>query len=291
MKVSIITPVHNGMPSLKRCIGSVRGQHGLEKEHIIQDAISCDGTSEWLRSQTDLHTFTEADNGMYDAINRGWARATGDIICWLNHDEQHLPGAYEHVARVFHEHEDVDAIFGDTIIVDGAGRPLAARREIPLRRFYVVNGFLYSLSCSLFFRRGLLDEGALRFDTHYRFAGDADLMIRLLDAGKKVLHIDRYLGLFGVDGTNLSLNPNMEAEKEQLRVRHGGLPSVLCRFAMCCRYFERMLSGCYARQTISYNFSTDETPHYHYIEDVRIGYLFSYDRFCSQASRATRDTA
>ena len=87
MKFSIVTPVMNGMPQIRRCVGSVRGQKEAGCEHIIQDGGSSDGTVEWLKTQPHLRVCAEADMGMYDAINRGWSRAAGEVLSWLNADE------------------------------------------------------------------------------------------------------------------------------------------------------------------------------------------------------------
>jgi len=70
MKFSVATPTRNNLDKLRRCIGSVRGQTDIGVEHIIQDALSVDGTAAWLESQLDIDWRSEADSGMYEAINR-----------------------------------------------------------------------------------------------------------------------------------------------------------------------------------------------------------------------------
>lgn len=91
-RFSVVTPTRNSLTKLKCCVGSVRGQTGVEVEHLVHDACSTDGTVGWLSGQNDLDSVSENDSGMYDAINRGWSRASGDIVSWLNSDEQYLPG-------------------------------------------------------------------------------------------------------------------------------------------------------------------------------------------------------
>jgi len=280
MRFSIATPTRNSLPSLKRCVGSVRGQSHAAREHLIQDAVSEDGASEWLESQPGLCWKSEPDGGMYDAINRSWSRADGDVLSWLNADEQYLPHTLETVAGVFAEHPEVDAVFGDTIIVDNDGSPVSARREIPLRSLYVRNGFLYALSCSLFFRRSLRDKGLLEFDTSYRVAGDMDLALRLLAAGCRFLHIPHYLALFTVTGTNLSLDPRMVEETEAIRDRHGQNPCCIVRRAiMFGRHVEKLVRGCYAMGRVSYEYALDEEPRYRHVEGRRVPSLFTYDSY------------
>src|SRR5690348_16281526 len=92
MTFSIITPSFRNSDWLKLCIASVADQ-GVTAEHIVQDAGSDDGTQEWLLKDARVRAFAEKDGGMYDAVNRGLRRATGEILAYLNCDEQYLPGA------------------------------------------------------------------------------------------------------------------------------------------------------------------------------------------------------
>jgi glycosyltransferase involved in cell wall biosynthesis len=280
-RCSIVTPCFNALGALPRCVGSVRGQVGVACEHLVQDGGSRDGTSEWARQQPDLATISEPDQGMYDAINRGWSRARGDILSWLNADEQYTPGTLARVTEAFDGHTGADVVWGDTLIVGPAGDPIAARREIPLRAAYVKNGFLYALSCSVFFHRRLWDEGLLRFDPAFRLAGDADLVLRLLAAGRRFIKIRGYLGLFGVDGGNLSVvqAERMEAEGRLVRERHRACASALGRRAvLACRHLERIVHGCYRPDTVDYAFALNERPDYRHIRASRIGGRFSYDK-------------
>ncbi len=91
-QISIVTPSFRPGPWLRLCMASVADQEAVTFEHIIQDAGSDDGTLDWLRAEPQVRTFVEKDGGMYDAINRGLQRATGDIVAYLNCDEQYLPG-------------------------------------------------------------------------------------------------------------------------------------------------------------------------------------------------------
>jgi len=147
---SIATPTRNSLEKLKRCVGSVRGQKEVTFEHIIQDATSTDDTPAWLESQSNLMAISEKDAGMYDAINRAWARSNGDFLSWLNSDEQYLPGTLAKVQAYFDTHPDVDVVFGDYIVTDPDGHPIALRREIPFRKIYVANSFLNMQSATIF---------------------------------------------------------------------------------------------------------------------------------------------
>lgn len=281
MKFSIVTPVYNGLGKIERAVGSVRGQEGVELEHLVQDAASPDGTAVWAENQSGLSVFSEPDSGMYDAINKGWARSTGDILSWLNVDEQYLPGTLARVQKEFEAYPEADFVFGNSIFTNPEGDAIAARREIPLRNVYVKNGFLYALSCTLFFRRRLIGDGRLTFDPAFKNAGDADLVLRLLRDGHICRHIPAYLSLFGVDNDNLtvSLGDNMARETGQLRKTYGGAPlRFLQHLIMGGRYVERFLRGCYRKENLVYRYAINEAPEYVTKTCSGVGSRFTFKR-------------
>jgi glycosyltransferase involved in cell wall biosynthesis len=97
MDISVVTPSFNMLSYLKRCVASVADQERVQAEHLVMDGGSRDGTVEWLKTQTSLLSEVRSDNGMYDAVNRGFRRARGQIVAHLNCDEQYLPGTLESV--------------------------------------------------------------------------------------------------------------------------------------------------------------------------------------------------
>lgn len=275
-RFSIATPTRNAFDKLKRCVGSVRGQREVFVEHLVQDAQSTDGTAQWLAIQADLCAVSESDSGMYDAINRAWARSSGEFLAWLNSDEQYLPGTLAKVQAYFDAHPHVDVVFGNYIVADLQGRPVALRREIPFRRIYVANGFLYAQSCTLFFRRHLLEQGRLALDSRFRYAADKELLLSLSSAGAVIAHIPEYLSLFGIDGTNLSTHPRAAEESEQIRTAHGAFKAKpLRQLALACRRIERLLRGGYRERPIRYCYATNEVPHYLEYEVARLGGRYS----------------
>lgn len=269
---SVATPTLNALAALKRCVGSVRGQTNVRVEHLVQDACSADGTDRWLSRQQDLFWRSERDKGMYDAINRAWSRSRGGIVSWLNADEQYLPGTLEQVRKHFDDHPDIDFLFGDALIIGTDGSLIAARREIRLSRAYLVNGFLNAYSCTMFFRRRLLDEGMLELDTRYRYAADLELILRLMKAGKRCARLPSYLSAFTFDGNNLSTHPRMLGETLEIQNVHGRHPSQLVgRLTMLGRYAERWMTGSYRRADIDYLFAGDEIPNYRLVSGRGVG--------------------
>ncbi|MEM6822821.1 MAG: glycosyltransferase [Verrucomicrobiota bacterium] len=293
---SIITPSFNSLSDLPRCIGSIRGQvlrngdeaSNIRVEHIVQDG----GSEHWqtfvgtlrgssrksLGENYQFDFYSGSDHGMYDAINLGWEKSSGEILSWLNCDEQYLPGTLQTVASYFAKHPEMDAVFGDAIIVDLNGNPLAARREIPLRKLYVANGFLYALSCTLFYRRSLWEKGVLRLDSNYKFSSDADLVLRLLDTGVRFGHIPKYLSLFGVGDSNLSFQREMIEEGDQLKSKYGRFAyKPVRRLVMGGRHLERLFSGCYRTDNLCFDYCLNAIPEYRQVRVERIGHRFEYD--------------
>lgn len=296
MIFSIATPSYNAMPHLRACVGSIRGQCRADAEygiqHLVQDGESSDGTREFMEgldreigTRYRLQYMREPDSGMYDAINRAWAKADGEVLSWLNADEQYLPGTLQRVQDFFRSHPHIDAVFGNAIIMDSQGRPYAARREIPLRKLYVKNGFLYAMSCTTFYRRTLLDRGLLTLDTSYRYSADGDLVLRLLSEGIRFGHINEYLSLFGVEpGRNLSFHPAMKDEIESLFKKYGGFSAAwMRRSVMLLRYAERLVLGCYLPRPVDYAYALDEIPTYKRITVRRLGFRFTYNRLADKS--------
>jgi glycosyltransferase involved in cell wall biosynthesis len=258
-------------------------------EHLIQDANSSDGTRQWLQGQVGPLAVSEPDDGMYDAINRAWSRSTGEFLSWLNSDEQYLPGTLAAVQDYFDAHSEVDVLFGDYIVTDARGRAVALRREIPFRRIYVVNSFLNLASCTMFFRRRLLDDGLLRLDSRYRFAADKDLVLHLSAAGAIIRRMPQYLALFGIDGTNLSMHPDRARETESVRMAHGAFRlKALRHLVLIGRRVERLLSGGYRKGSVAYRYAIDEEPSYVEYRTTDMGGRYSLSDIEGRADVAGR---
>jgi glycosyltransferase involved in cell wall biosynthesis len=276
---SIVTPTLNSIFKLKRCIGSVRGQHGVNKEHIVKDGLSADGTPEWLNTQEGLKVYSSSDNGMYSAIEEGWDKSEGSILSWLNSDEQYLPGSLKIIERTFDHHPEVDVVTGNVIVVNSDGLPIAARREVPLRKIYISNSFLNVYSCTIFFRRTLIEKGLLRFQPGLRYAADMELVLNLLSHNCKFLHLNQYLSLFGVDGNNLSIHKGMEEETVRIRKKYGGENSAIWRLGcLLFRRLERLIRGGYRRIELRYYYALDEIPTYRLIKSHNVGGRFTIPR-------------
>ncbi len=216
MKISIVTPSFRNSEWLKLCIASVADQQGVELEHIVQDACSDDGTQEWLPHDPRVAAYIEKDEGMYDAVNRGWKRATGDIVAYINCDEQYLPGALKSVHDYFEAHPEVDVVVSDTVITDAQGNYVCHRFGVkPLPGMVWVRFSI--LTCALFIRRRALEEKALYFDTRWRDLGDAFWFIEAVRKGARFGELRGVTSVFADTGENMNLRPNAQLEREERR--------------------------------------------------------------------------
>lgn len=123
---SIIMPSFNQARFLSRAIESVLVHRDVDLELIVMDGGSRDGSLEILEAIDDprLRFVSRRDRGQADAINRGFARARGEIIAWLNSDDEYMPGALYHVERAFSEDPDCCALYGEVDMISEDGRVL-----------------------------------------------------------------------------------------------------------------------------------------------------------------------
>ena len=254
MKFSVVTPSYNQLPWLKLCVASVADQRSdsIEVEHIVQDGGSGDELVAWGQAQAGLRFFSAADAGMYDAINKGLLKSTGEICSYLNCDEQYLPGALAAVGKFFRENETIDILGADIIIVDGSGNAKSYRRSVlPMRldRWHVPG----VATAALFFRRRIIDEGLL-LPGDYRIVGDAVWIDRLLSLNKSFAVLPVPLAVFGITGANLSKDPRVTAELSRWRGLTNGRENIVLLEAAAKIVFRlrKLFAGAYQSRTIEY---------------------------------------
>jgi len=140
MKISIVTTSLNQARFIEETLNSVRAQEYGDLEHLVLDGCSTDGTLALLESTTEnplwrhVKWWSEADGGQSEAMNKGFRRATGEIIGWLNSDDRYCPGALDRMASVFAANPDVDVVYGDYTFMDEAGTIITARHAAPSSR-------------------------------------------------------------------------------------------------------------------------------------------------------------
>ena len=202
VRLSVVTPSYKQLPWLKLCIASIADQQGVRVKHIIQDAQSGPELEEWVLENSKAHLHVEADSGMYDAINRGFARATGDILCWLNSDEQYLEGALAKVARYFESHPKVDVLFGDALLIGNNGSLISYRKVVTPSISHIQLCHLNVLSCATFVRRSVIERG-LTLDPRWKAIADAAWVVDMLKARLTMATLSEPLAAFTITDKNL----------------------------------------------------------------------------------------
>ena len=211
---SIVTPSFRNSDWLKLCIASVADQTGVELEHIVQDSCSDDGTGNWLPHDRRVKAFIEKDAGMYDAVNRGYRRATGDILAYLNCDEQYLPGALAAVRDYFETHPEAEVLLAGSIITDGTGQYICHRQLLAPNARHIWFRFPF-LTSSVFLRRSVIAKRGLFFDTRWRDLGDFHWAISLLQNRVPIGVSDVFTSTFADTGENMNMKPNAIREKAE----------------------------------------------------------------------------
>lgn len=258
MRFSIVTPSFGQSQWLRLCVASVADQ-GVAHEHIVQDAGSKDGTLDWLTTDARVRAFVEPDAGMYDAINRGLRRATGDVLAYLNCDEQYLPGALAEVAAYFDTHPDVDVAFGYTLIVDETGEFLCQRKTLTPLPWHTQVAHLTTLTAATFFRRRIVEAGHL-FNPDYRCAGDAEWMLRLMRAGVKFGVIGYNTSIFTHTGGNLSRTARMKEEMQRLATQAPAPARWLRWLVLLHHWLRRLVGGVYLQPAFAFAAYTLASP-------------------------------
>ncbi|MEI6350036.1 MAG: glycosyltransferase [Verrucomicrobiota bacterium] len=259
--LSIITPSLKNSDWLKLCVASVADQEGVITEHIVQDAGSDDGTLDWLLSDSRVKAFLEKDSGMYDAINRGFRRATGDILAYLNCDEQYLPGALKKVADYFEDHPEVDVLLADTIVVNSQGEYLCERRAMTPQLCQTLVGTTLSfLTSGLFIRRRVIEKQNLFFDTKLRDLGDLEWTSRAIRAGLQFGVLREFTSVFTDTGTNMNLLPNARREVQEIKASAPTWMRATSWFWIIHFRVRRLFSGAYICKPYEFAIFTKNSP-------------------------------
>ena len=258
-KFSIITPSFRQLDWLKLCAASIADQTGAQVEHIVQDAGTGPELEAWAAGQPSVQLFVEKDRGMYDAINRGLRRATGDIVAYLNCDEQYLPGTLATVERFFSEHPDVDVVFGDVVVVDEKGGYLCSRPVVLPKLHHTHVCTLGVFTAATFFRRSLLEKHSLFFDDAWRATGDAVWVLELLRKKIKMALLRRFVSTTTDTGENLILRPDAVAEQIRLRENAPAWVQKLAPLWVLEFRLRRLLAGVYWPRPLSYSIYTNES--------------------------------
>ncbi|MCC6499617.1 MAG: glycosyltransferase [Anaerolineales bacterium] len=197
MLISIITPSFNQARYLEQTIQSVLEQDYPSIEYIVVDGASTDGSVEIIKKYERrggvpppniTWWLSEKDSGQAEAINKGLARAKGEIVAWLNSDDYYLPSAVSSAMKVFEENSDVALVYGNMLAVDERGN---AFNSLTYKQLSLQDLLCFQIigQPAVFFRREALEKAGM-LDPTFHFLLDHQLWIRIAQHGK-ILHVNQ----------------------------------------------------------------------------------------------------
>lgn len=228
-KITVVTPSFNQGPFLEACIRSVLDQKYPKLEFFVFDGGSTDQSTDILKKYSSRLAFwtSAKDKGQSDAINKGFQKATGDIVAWLNSDDFYLPGSLTAVAEAWQARPGAPFYYGDGLRVDEEGHEKSRffpAGVVPFERRSMAYGLNYILQPSTFMdARCVRDVGFL--DESLAYAMDTDLWLKLSGLGQPepiqgVLAASRE---YGQTKTSTGAMKRVE-EIRALAERHTGCP-------------------------------------------------------------------
>lgn len=216
-KISIITPSFNQGEYLEETIVSVLEQNYSNLEYIIIDGGSTDRSIEIIKKYQKYLAYwvSEKDAGQSQAINKGFRKASGDIISWLCSDDLYLPGALNKVATIFNQHPDVGLIHGKTILFNDKGKAKtkgAEENDLQLKYFAIIP----FPQPSSFFRKSILEKvGMLDESLHYGM--DYELLIRIA-LESQILKVDDVFSKYRLHEESKTIKKKSEFALEWLKI-------------------------------------------------------------------------
>ena len=251
MKISIITITYNSAATLPRALESVRSQTYGDIEHIIVDGASTDGTKELIinyqlsiiNSQSPkVRWISEPDNGIYNALNKGIAMATGDVIGFLHSDDVlYSPDSIGQIAAAF-ESSGADVVYGDLEYRHG-DKVVRRWRSNAFRRGDLKYGWMPPHP-TVYVRREVYRRVG-PYDEWFRISADYDMILRIFTAGYKTRYIPQVLVAMETGGaSNRDAKARLSKTQEDyiaLKKNHvgAGLLTVACKQLRKIRQFLR----------------------------------------------------
>lgn len=218
MRISIVTPNYNGAKSIEETMLSVLSQDYPDIEYIVVDDGSTDSSLSIIKKYSDSVTLiTKENGGLPTAINAGFRKATGSLVCWLDSDNLLLPDALTKAATAFSANPEASMIYGDFIKINEEGIPIAMRQQPSFDYNICLYGYLTVSNAAVFLNRKLVAETGYADET-FRSACDMDLFLSLARRGP-VIHISEYLGAYRIHKNSMSIVQADRLSRETLNVR------------------------------------------------------------------------
>lgn len=204
--ISMVTPSFQHGAFLERTMRSVLDQQYPRLEYIVQDGGSRDGTAELLdRYRPRLKAAaSQKDRGQAHAVNLGFSHATGELMAYLNSDDLLLPGSLHYIAAYFRAHPEVDAVYGQRVVVNATDQE-TGRWVLPDHEDQMLLWADYVPQETLFWRRSIWEKTGGKVDESFQFALDWELLLRFREAGARMACLPRFLGAFRIHALQKTL--------------------------------------------------------------------------------------
>ena len=193
MKVSIVMPSFNQSSYVEKALNSIFSQSYKNWEILFVDGGSTDNTMQIVEKYRERFAYciSEPDKGQSDALNKGFSRATGQILTWLNTDDLLLPDALSEVVKAFTSKPERSWVFGNVIWIDAKDIVLRCWRGEGYTLGWPRLGLLAAGGPSAFFKRELYERvGGINLDLHYQM--DTELWWRFAIAGESFYRLENY---------------------------------------------------------------------------------------------------
>jgi len=233
-RITVVTASYNQGKFIEATIKSVLDQGYPNLEYIIMDGGSTDESVDIIRRYEKHLAFwvSEKDNGAADAIAKGFSRATGTILAYLNSDDLYLPGSLAAVAQAMND-EAVDVVYGNMYWIDTQGAVIGEQRQTP----FMPQAYLYGGSTlqqpATFWTRDLYVKCG-QMDPSYHFAFDTDLFVRFALQGARFKHVNQFVASFRIHPRSKSSNEFDLCSRELERLRQAYLPFPFKSFRARC---------------------------------------------------------
>jgi glycosyltransferase involved in cell wall biosynthesis len=235
-KVSVITVVYNGANYIEQTIKSVINQDYKNLEYIIIDGGSTDGTQDIIKKYEEniAYWVSEKDSGIYNAMNKGWKKSTGDIIAILNADDYYLEGTITKVIKSFNESK-ADIVYGNMTKLREIGEAPFFKEVEPC--IDIMEQTMGVFHPSTFVSRNVYED-LIGYNEKYKLSSDYDFLLRAYQKKYQFQYLNSSLSVFRIGGVS-NVDCNSYKEGYQILIENNSIFAPQMKRAIYRCYFKR----------------------------------------------------